>query len=169
MKSQQLRASAIGLSIHGPRFCAFVSDLSAAADRIASLEAEVDTLRRERDEARAEQMTDFQHDTQILGALQSEADALRAQLTAAQGLRIPLSMEVVKAHEPEGGRWLVLQPGDEDGPLSAEPVNLHVEAGIIRRALRWWSEPLPSPFGGVTGIPLDSNGQPCPVGGWGKA
>ena len=45
MKPGQLRSSAVGLSIHGPKFFSFVSDLSAAADRIAALEAEADTLR----------------------------------------------------------------------------------------------------------------------------
>lgn len=138
MKPEQLRSSAAGLRDHGHEYHGAACDMEEAADRIASLEAEVTTLR--------VQLT--------------AAQSLRLG-------RAP-TVEEVKKHGVGVGRWLVHFAGDaadrwhevcfrpcEDE--DAQPTDFMIdEVGWTDIAVDYDDS-----------IPLDNAGQPCPCGGWG--
>ena len=84
-----------------------------------------------------------------------EVDRLKAQLAEARRLRLRRgpTLAEVDDHEPKGGLWLI----EIDGTGFFEETRMTL-ANMSEAALSVITD----------AIPLDADGQPCPVGGWPK-
>lgn len=134
MKPEQLRSSAAGLRDHGHEYHGAACDMEEAADRIASLEAEVTTL--------------------------------RVQLTAAQSLRLGRAPtgDDIRRHVAALGQEVQMLAGQyEADPVTWERFILEVDVDgtVLVDGVEGFDE---RDF--TDAIFLDTNGQPCPCGGW---
>ena len=138
----------------------------AASDAIETAWACVDGSRR------ADGTTDFDHygrsrvkipsgDSRVIAVL-DELATLRAQLAAARALRLGRA-PTVEEMEKHGhnGAWLLREARGQTWDA----------CWMILKATGWWVDGSDTLSGCRIddAIPLDTNGQPCPCGGWGGA